>query len=122
MRFRDVIPDNECTPELLHARGGRWRELWGWVSASSAAQAVLLGLTTPYDTFLRGTHETFFIAASTTQLQQDSLELLRTKYRDIQNLRIEYKGRNRGFVSSEKAERMLGWKGEHRFLWYPPTE
>ena len=116
LRFHAVIPDEECTLELLHNRGGYWRDLWGWVSVSATAKACLLGLVAPYEDFPRGTHETFFIVANTTVQQTDSLALLKTKFPEITDLRIDFAGSNVGFMSTEKAKRMLGWQ-EEGFLW-----
>jgi len=107
LRFHAVIPDERCTAPLLEARIGSWKDLWGWVSVTATAQSCLLGLTAPLSTFPIG-HETFFIVAPTTVQQRNSEELLKEKFPELVG-KMEFKG-NEGFISTKKAERMLGWK------------
>jgi hypothetical protein len=94
----------------LDTRGGAWKDLWGWVSASSTAQAVMLSITAPESTFPMG-HESFFIVAPTTSLQKDTRELLEERYPNLLSY-WDASGRkgNEGAFNTDKAERMLGWK------------
>lgn len=111
LRFHWVVPHDLVSRETLHERGGAWKDLWGWVSLTKTAEAVLRALTVSENTFPRG-HEAFFIVARTTCQQRKSLDLLKTKFRPEEE-GMEIRGRfvgNESFISSEKAERMLGWK------------
>jgi hypothetical protein len=113
LRFHWVVPTHLVDRHTLHNEGGAWKDLWGWVSLGATAQACLKALTAPETTFPRG-HEAFFIAARTTCQQVDSMDLLRTKYRPVQE-GIEIRGvvgGNASFIDTRKAERMLGWKEE----------
>ncbi|EIW67766.1 hypothetical protein TREMEDRAFT_17420, partial [Tremella mesenterica DSM 1558] len=108
LRFHAVLPDFLCSPGRFP--GGTWKDLWGWVSLSSTAKACLLSLITPEERFPRG-HETFFIVASTTQEEVDTVELIEMKYPEL----IPWvrgggwKGRQ-GLFTCEKAKRLLGWE------------
>jgi hypothetical protein len=110
LRFHAVIPDHLCTVEALNARGGAWKDLWGWVSITASAQAVLSSITTPESTFSLG-HEAFFIVAPTIVQQRHTRELLAERYPYLV-ADWDRSGRkdNEGLFSTKKAERLLGWK------------
>lgn len=110
LRFHWVVPDKLVDREYLHAHKGSWRDLWGWVSLNAASKAVLLSLTVPESSFPVG-HETFFIVAQTSCQQTNSMDLLRSKFPGIKEIRTSMKG-NAAFFDCSKAERMLGWKEE----------
>ncbi|ORX37019.1 hypothetical protein BD324DRAFT_600634 [Kockovaella imperatae] len=116
LRFHFVAPMDLVDADKMHKHGGAWKDLWGWVSLDDTAEACLRGLTAPTSTFPLG-HETFFIVAPTHAQQCDSLELLKTKYPDIKDVRKELIG-NTGFFDCSKAERMLGWRASG-FEWRP---
>ncbi|WVQ73539.1 hypothetical protein IAR50_003115 [Cryptococcus sp. DSM 104548] len=125
LRFHGVVPSHLCTLSSLHALGGAWKDLWGWVSNSSVSTACRLALTAPVDTFPEG-HEVFFIVAPTICQQRETQGLLEEYYEEYGReegrgtLRGERKGRgmegNEGLFDCSKAERMLGWKAEGFFM------
>ena len=108
MRFHWVVPTEWVNRETLHERGGSWKDLWGWVSLEATAKAVVLGLTAPESKFPKG-HESFFICSRTTCQQRNSMELLRTKFPEIRDIRKRFVG-NEAMIDCSRAERMLGWK------------
>lgn len=108
LRFHAVTPDDQCTPEILDARKGSWKDLWGWVSLTATSKACVSGLTAPESTFPLG-HEAFFIVAPTTMQQTPSEELLISQFPELEG-KMDLKGKgNLGFMTTKKAEKMLGW-------------
>ena len=115
LRFHWVVPTAKVNIESLHAAKGEWKDLWGWVSLAAVAKACLSALTVPESQFPKG-HETFFIVAGTTCQQGDSMELLKSKFPEITDIRKEFKGSNAGFFDTSKAKKFLGWE-EEGFVW-----
>jgi hypothetical protein len=116
LRFHWVVPPSRYSRDLLDSRGTAWKDLWGFVTTPGTARSCLLGLTAPLETFPLG-HETFFIVAGTTVRQSSSLELIKEKYPEIEDIRGDFSG-NRALIDCKKAERLLGWK-EEGFPWTP---
>ncbi|RYP69749.1 hypothetical protein DL769_005200 [Monosporascus sp. CRB-8-3] len=83
------------------------RQLWDWVSPSATARACLLAVTNPR---FEGCQIFNIVAPDTTQDDTPSEELARKYYPDAE-IRGDLSG-NRGFWTTDKAERMLGWKHE----------
>jgi len=111
LRFHAVTADDQCTTPTLHKRGGLWKDLWGWVSLSSTAQACLSALTVDEEKFPVG-HETFFIVAPTTMQQTPTIDLLKEAFPELVEKYggvVEGNG-NQGLISTAKAKRMLGWE------------
>ncbi|KAI9634600.1 uncharacterized protein MKK02DRAFT_16374 [Dioszegia hungarica] len=112
LRFHWVVPTPLATPSSIASHLGSPKDLFGWVSVSSASEAVLLALTAPLTTFPAG-HEAFFIVART-------LCGGRTREEAIAELAggVEWRGGeegmrgNGGLFDTRKAERMLGWVDE----------
>ena len=110
LRFHWFAPDEVCTAASLDERGGAWKDLWGWVSSTAAAQAVLAALIVPECQF-PPSHEVFLIVAGTIQGQRSTRSLLAERYPEIHNeiLRKDIMG-NKGLFDCSKAKRMLGWE------------
>jgi hypothetical protein len=111
LRFHAVTPDALCSTATLHNRGGLWKDLWGWVSLSSTANACLSALTVPESQFPLG-HETFFVVAPTTMQQTPTELLLKESFPELVDKvkgGLDGKG-NVGLISTDKARRLLGWE------------
>ena len=94
----DAVRDN---PEARSA------DLWGWVHVDAAADAFLRALTVEEGRW-EG-HEAFFIAAPDIADERTSVELHERFFPDVP-LKDGKKLEGRAsFVSSEKAQRILGW-------------
>ena len=116
MRFHWIVPEAQVDITHLDQHSSSWKDLWGFTPVTSAAQACLNALTVPESRFPPG-HETFWIVADTTQKQSDSYELLHSSpLSSVTDLRADFRGSNRGFYDTSKAERLLGWK-EVGFPW-----
>ncbi|RYP88168.1 hypothetical protein DL770_004673 [Monosporascus sp. CRB-9-2] len=85
------------------------KQLWGWVSPAATARACLLAVTNPR---FEGCQIFNIVAPDTTQDDTPSEELARKYYPDAE-IRGDLSG-NRGFWSTDKAERMLGWRHEEK--------
>ncbi|RYP10577.1 hypothetical protein DL764_000547 [Monosporascus ibericus] len=84
-------------------------QLWGWVSPAATARACLLAVTNPR---FEGCQIFNIVAPDTTQDDTPSEELVRKYYPDAE-IRGDLGG-NRGFWTTDKAERMLGWRHEEK--------
>ncbi|RYP37331.1 hypothetical protein DL767_002974 [Monosporascus sp. MG133] len=85
------------------------RQLWGWVNPAATARACLLAVTNPR---FEGCQIFNIVAPDTTQDDTPSEELARKHYPDAE-IRGDLSG-NRGFWTTDKAERMLGWRHEEK--------
>lgn len=79
------------------------RQLWGYVSLPSVADACLLSLSADFTG-----HERFYIAAPDTLMSIPSEELVHTFYPDVP-MRTPLTG-NQGFFDCGKAEKILKWR------------
>jgi UDP-glucose 4-epimerase len=84
---------------------GAHKNLWAYTLHPAAARACLLSLTAPFTG-----HEAFFIVAPDTTHPRPSLDLAREFYPDVP-VTGDLGGHN-AFFSSQKAERLLGWRHE----------
>lgn len=83
----------------------KWN-LWGYIDARDAAQAVRKGI----ECKLRGAH-VFIIANADTVMQRSSQELLAAVFPDVPVKRPL--GRNETLLSIDKAKKMLGYEPQH---------
>ena len=103
LRFHWVVPDRATAARLGAEMGDAVvKHLWGYTLLDAAARACLLSLTAPFEG-----HETFYIVAPDTMLDESS-DVLRERFFPAVPLRRELYG-NQSFFSSSKAERMLRW-------------
>jgi nucleoside-diphosphate-sugar epimerase len=116
LRYHWVVEPALLSAEALDKRKGDKKDLWGYISESDTAAATLLALDAPRTTFPNG-HEAFFIV-SPTQHQRSRTELLLDEFYPKAERRWAWKG-NEGLYDCSKAERMLGWKAQEFFPWYP---
>jgi nucleoside-diphosphate-sugar epimerase len=106
LRFHGVVPDRltargrSNTPDAQRARA---RGLWGYTLLDAAARACLASVTAS----LTG-HEVFYIVAGQTTTDEPSAVLAERYFPEVP-LRAELDGQ-RGFYSTTKAERLLGWQ------------
>ncbi len=104
LRFHLVVHERETAVQAFRAENLQGRQqLWAYVRADASAQACLLSLEASF----RG-HEVFYIVAPDTTVEVPSAELAARYYPEVA-IRGDLSG-NRSFFSSEKAERLLGWK------------
>jgi nucleoside-diphosphate-sugar epimerase len=105
LRFHAVVPERATLVQATaYSRGkGAVKSLWAYTSFDSAARASLLSLTADFNG-----HEVFYITAPDTISDIPSLELKQKFYPDvpIQGDLSDHKS----FFSSNKAERLLGWR------------
>lgn len=100
-------------PSFQSDAGIRKWNLWGYIDARDAAQAIRLAI----ESDLRGA-EVFIIANADTVMERKNSELLKEKFPNVPR-RGEI-GENQTLLSIEKAKRMLGyspkfdWRGELR--------
>ncbi|WVW82881.1 hypothetical protein I302_104893 [Kwoniella bestiolae CBS 10118] len=113
LRFHHVLPTLAQAVEW-----SREEEFWMWTSSLSAAQACIMGLTTPQEGRWKG-HEAFNIVAPEIAWRDataGSLELLgKSEWNDEGRIGLVDRewwegGRRRGFWDCTKAERLLGWR------------
>ena len=108
LRFSNVMVEADYASFASFTAESRKWNLWGYIDARDAAQAVLLSLTRAKLGFDR-----FIIANSNTVLPVASAELIAEHFPDV-----EVRGRLREFetlLSIEKARRELGY--EPQFGW-----
>lgn len=94
-------------PDQMH----RWKtysdrvakHLWGYTSGDATARACLLSLTADFSG-----HETFYIVAPQTMMDEPSLTLKERYFPDVP-IRGDLSGKN-GFFNCHKAEKLLGWR------------
>lgn len=89
-------------PEL-----GAWN-LWSYIDVRDCASAFRVAI----EKNIKG-HQVYYIAAKNTRMQIRSIELIRKYYPDAE-LRIPFTGFE-SLENTEKAERLLGWKAEHKW-------
>jgi len=110
LRFSNVMephdyaafPGYDADPETR-----RWN-LWCYIDARDAAQAVRLALESP----LKGA-EVFIVANDDTVMSRSSAELMKERFPNVP-LRREL-GTNEALMSSEKAKRLLGFAPKHNW-------
>jgi UDP-glucose 4-epimerase len=104
MRFHWVVPDRSLAAQnyTLDAPGMD-KHLWAYTGAEAAARACLLSIEAPF----KG-HEVFYIVAPDTTIDVTSREAAARHFPQVA-IRGEFAGRS-SFFTSEKAERILGWK------------
>ena len=98
----DAFPAFEDDPERR-----RWN-LWSYIDARDAAQAVRLALESP----LKGA-EVFVVANDDTVMARPSADLMADRFPDVP-LNRPVEGRE-ALMSSEKARRMLGFRPRHNW-------
>jgi UDP-glucose 4-epimerase len=104
MRFHWVVPDRHTATQYGKNMGDALaKHLWAYTLLDAAARACLLSLRPKFTG-----HEAFYIVAPDTMMEAPSLELARQLFPDVP-IRGDLSGQ-RSFFSSEKAERLLGWK------------
>lgn len=93
-------------------QGSAVKELWGWVHPTATARACLLSV---WDDEVESKGEKWtgceifnIVAPTTSQFDKTSEELAKEYYPDAE-LRGDFKSQ-RGFWTTDKAERLLGWK------------
>jgi nucleoside-diphosphate-sugar epimerase len=118
MRYHWVVEPSLLSADALHRRGGEPKDLWGYISEADTAEATLLGLTAPEQTFPAG-HEAFFVVAP-TQHQQASTAALIDQWYPHSTRRKQWRG-NEGLFDCGKAEKLLGWTAKVSFPWTAPA-
>ncbi|MGR3660624.1 MAG: NAD-dependent epimerase/dehydratase family protein [Paracoccaceae bacterium] len=104
MRFHWVVPDRAAAGAMFNPQvGHETNHLWGYTRFDSAARACVQALTASF----KG-HEVFYILGPDTCNDIPTLELA-ARYCPQVPVKGDLGG-NRSFFSSEKAERMLGWR------------
>jgi nucleoside-diphosphate-sugar epimerase len=79
------------------------KHLWGYTSQDATARACLLGLTADFNN-----HETFYIVAPQTMMDEPSLALKEKHFPEV-SITGDLSGRT-GFYNCQKAEKILGWQ------------
>jgi UDP-glucose 4-epimerase len=103
LRFHWVLPDRETAAARYADPATRVdRYLWGYVRRDAAAEACLHAV----ETDLAG-HEVFYVTAPDTAADAPSRALAARHFPDVP-IRGPFAGRA-SFMSSAKAERLLGW-------------
>jgi nucleoside-diphosphate-sugar epimerase len=106
LRFSNVMtPDDYPGFAGFTAESRKWN-LWGYIDARDAAQAVLLSLTRAKPGFDR-----FIIAAADTVLDEPNSELLAAHFAEVE-VRGEV-GEHETLLSIAKARRELGYEPQH---------
>ncbi len=108
LRFSNVMVESDYSAFGSFTAESRKWNLWGYIDARDAAQAVLLSLTRNKPGFDR-----FIIANSNTVLPDDNAALLAAHFPNVE-VRGEL-GANETLLSIEKARRELGY--EPKFGW-----
>lgn len=106
MRFHEVATrDHVSKHHASDWEGAGVKQLWGWVRPEATARACLAALekSDNYEGM-----EIFNIHAATTAQDILSEELAKKHYPDVP-IRGDLSG-NKGFWSTEKAQRILGWE------------
>ncbi len=104
MRFHGVVTGRtEAAAWLDDPDRPVEKHLWGYLTDTAAARAVLLGLTSAFTG-----HEEFFIVAPDTMMDIPSEELAAEYYPDVP-IRGDLSGTN-GFFDCSKATDLLGWE------------
>ncbi|RYG21317.1 NAD(P)-dependent oxidoreductase [bacterium] len=110
LRFSNVMEphDYAAFPGYdADAETRRWN-LWCYIDARDAAQAVRLALESP----LKGA-EVFIVANDDTVMSRSSQELMAERFPNVP-IRREV-GTNEALMSSEKAKRLLGFQPRHNW-------
>ncbi|MDX1934009.1 MAG: NAD(P)-dependent oxidoreductase [Capsulimonadales bacterium] len=108
LRFSNIMEPGDYArfPEYNdHPEWRKWN-LWGYIDARDAAQAIRKGLEAP----IKGA-EVFIIANADTVLDRPNAELLAEFFPDVPAKR-EF-GPNETLLSIEKAKRLLGYEPVH---------
>jgi len=103
MRFHWVLPDRAFAAN--HYAGLDWapvKHLWAYTRRDMAAEACLRAVQVD----LKG-HEVFYIVAPDTAVDETSRDLAAQYFPEVP-IRGDFAG-NAGFMTSAKAERLLGW-------------
>ncbi|KZT58368.1 NAD(P)-binding protein [Calocera cornea HHB12733] len=103
LRLHHVVPQKTIPAEWV-ARAGR--DLWGWVNDASAARAFLLALERE-----GGGHEVVNIVGDSHRAEGHDARVLASTYHPLAEIRGQVGG-DSPFYTSEKAERVLGWRHE----------
>ncbi|NJM40019.1 MAG: NAD(P)-dependent oxidoreductase [Anaerolineae bacterium] len=105
LRFHAMIPSKPGQVKRMGNFANISKDLWAYTNIVSGARACLMALQAEF----KG-HEAFFITAPQTAVETPSLELAQAHYPDVPVVG-DLSGRN-SFYSTQKAERLLGWKHE----------
>ncbi|KAL2841988.1 hypothetical protein BJX68DRAFT_270929 [Aspergillus pseudodeflectus] len=110
LRIHEVAPLKDVQKE--HSEN--WeksavQQLWGWVHPGAVARACLLSVEKAEN--LNGCQVLNIVAPSTTQ-ERASQDLAKKHYPNAE-IRGDMSG-NQGFWTTDKAERLLGWKHEEK--------
>lgn len=110
MRFHEVKKRKEVQEHHLQDwEGGGVKQLWGWVHPEATARACLLALE-KWDNY-EGM-EVFNVHAPTTAQDMSSEELAKKYYPEVP-IKGDLSG-NKGFWTTEKTQRILGWEHHER--------
>ena len=114
LRFSNVMEPHDYAgfPDFDRDPNGRKWNLWGYIDARDAGQAIRRALEVP----LKGA-EVFIIANSDTVMTRPTSELLAEVFPDVP-LRGKL-GANETLLSIDKARRVLGYEPEHS--WRDPA-
>ncbi|CEL06428.1 Putative Nucleoside-diphosphate-sugar epimerases [Aspergillus calidoustus] len=110
LRIHEVAPLKDVQKE----QSENWeksavQQLWGWVHPEAVARACLLSVEKAEN--LNGCQVLNIVAPSTTQ-ERASQDLAKKHYPNAE-IRGDMSG-NQGFWTTDKAERLLGWKHEEK--------
>lgn len=104
LRIHRLVPDRSAAVDGVdQSSESLVRELWGYTTIQSCAEACLLALEAPW----RG-HERFYVVSPETTHREPSQVLCERHYPDTPR-RVELSG-HQGFYDCSKARRMLGWQ------------
>ncbi len=87
--------------------------MWAYADPRDVVEAHLLAL----EADLQG-HEAFLIAQPSTRLPEPTIDLIKSNFGDRVEIRGPLDGRA-SVISTEKAQRMLGWKPRYDWLSHP---
>ncbi|HWP58649.1 MAG TPA: NAD(P)-dependent oxidoreductase [Candidatus Acidoferrales bacterium] len=114
LRFPGIVFDlsYEIVRQRWNDPKGRAAGFWAYIDARDAAAACRLALEASFTG-----HETMIVAAPTSSMREPTDELLRRFLPSVKKSNPSLAGNWSG-VSSEKAERLLGFKAAHRWERY----
>jgi nucleoside-diphosphate-sugar epimerase len=115
LRFSNIMEpkDYEKFPGFDEDPRSRMWNIWGYIDARDAAQAIRKAIEAPF----KGA-EVFIIANAETVMSRGDQELISGVFPNVP-LRKKDIGRNETLLSIDKAKRMLGYQPEHS--WRNPT-
>ncbi|KAF8807054.1 NAD(P)-binding protein [Phlegmacium glaucopus] len=94
-------------PYRAIADSNRPKDLWGYVQEDSSAEAFLLAIKPNNDKW--SGHETFFITAPETAVDENTMSLIRNSYPDVPIKEGKAFVGREGFFDCSKAATLLGW-------------